>query len=279
MNFAIIGVGGYIARKHLKAIKETGNNLIAAVDVNDSVGILDSFFPECIFFTEMNKFLYHINGEVDYISICTPNYLHFKHCIDAMCAGANVICEKPLVINPTELNILKRLAMDKKKSINVILQLRLHPSVEDLKTEAGNNEVNLRYITPRGQWYDVSWKGNKCKSGGVLMNIGIHMFDLLLYLYGDMKEHADTVICKKTASGTLFLEKANVKWYLSTCYEKETNRMLQVNGVPHWFDDNFNNLHTLSYEKIINGEGFTINDTKKSIALIKDLYKGSIQDI
>src|SRR5215469_6261603 len=226
-NFALIGAGGYIAPRHMKAIKETGNNLIAALDKHDSVGILDSYFPDTEFFTEFERFDRHIEKlkrsgvPTDYVTVCSPNYLHDAHIRFGLRVGANVICEKPLVLNPWNLDGLAEIERETGRKIFTILQLRLHPAIMSLREKVQKNtsskkyDVDLRYITSRGHWYHISWKGDPQKSGGIATNIGIHFFDMLLWIFGDVKNNEVYQHTAETASGMLELEKANVKWFLS----------------------------------------------------------------
>ena len=292
-NFVLIGVGGYIAPRHLKAIKDTGNNLIAALDKNDSVGILDSYFPNADFFTEFERFDRHLEKlkrkgiAIDYLTVCSPNYLHDAHIRFGLRIGANVICEKPLVLNPWNVDGLMEIEKETGKKIYTILQLRLHPAIialkEKIKKSPANKkfDVDLRYITSRGHWYHISWKGDVQKSGGIATNIGIHFFDMLIWIFGDVvanevKEHTND-----TASGVLKLEKANVNWYLSindaTLPDeirqsgKRTFRSLIIDGDEFEFSEGFTELHTRSYQEILKGNGFPIQETKKSIELAHEI--------
>ncbi|MEO8861494.1 MAG: Gfo/Idh/MocA family oxidoreductase [Ginsengibacter sp.] len=289
-NFALIGAGGYIAPRHMKAIKDTGNNLIAALDKNDSVGILDSYFPEADFFTEFERFDRHIEKQkrkgikTDFVSVCSPNYLHDSHIRFGLRIGANVICEKPVVLNPWNIDALEEIEKETGNQIFTILQLRLHPAIIALKQKIDaapsnkKHQVNLQYITSRGHWYQTSWKGDIHKSGGIATNIGVHFFDMLMWIFGDVVEnnviqHTDT-----TASGNLVLEKANVNWMLSidvnTLPEevkkagKRTFRTLNIDGEGFEFSDGFTELHTHSYSEIIAGRGFPISETRKAIELV-----------
>jgi UDP-N-acetyl-2-amino-2-deoxyglucuronate dehydrogenase len=292
-NFALIGAGGYIAPRHMKAIKDTGNNLIAALDKNDSVGILDSYFPEADFFTEFERFDRHIEKQkrkgikTDYVSVCSPNYLHDSHIRFGLRIGANVICEKPVVLNPWNIEALEEIEKETGNSIFTILQLRLHPAIIALKQKisaipAGKkHQVELQYITSRGHWYQTSWKGDIHKSGGIATNIGVHFFDMLMWIFGDVVEnnviqHTDT-----TASGNLVLENANVNWMLSIDANtlppdvklagKRTYRTLNIDGEGFEFSDGFTELHTQSYAEIIAGRGFPISETRKAIELVQKI--------
>lgn len=285
-KFGLIGAAGYIAPRHMQAIKETGNSLEVALDLHDSVGILDRYHPEASFFTEIERFDRHIdklrrrgNG-LDYVSICSPNYLHDSHIRMALRNECDVICEKPIVLNPDNLEFLEILEQETGKKVNNILQLRLHKAIADLKNTIDPNktyEVDLSYITSRGLWYHYSWKGDKTKSGGLATNIGIHFFDMLIWVFGSVLENKMYASEKDIMSGFLRLERANVKWFLS-CNEEyvprasreqghKTFRSLQIGENSFDFSTGFTDLHTRSYEHILSGEGFGIEDTKPSIAL------------
>jgi len=289
-KFVLIGVGGYISPRHLKAIKDTGNILVAALDKHDSVGIIDSYFPECSFFTEFERFDRHINKmfykkePVDYLSICSPNYLHDSHIRYGLRNNMEIICEKPLIINYDNFEFLKKLEKKSKKKVNVVLQLRLHPEMIKLKqkienSDKNNYQINLEYFTPRGKWYDYSWKADISKSGGVLMNIGVHLFDLLLWLFGDVKNWA---IYRKSlygAEGNLSLEKADVRWKLSIKREDckfnnyKPHRLLEIDNNKIDINNNFTDLHTEVYEQILQNNGYGIEDTENSIKLINEMSK------
>jgi UDP-N-acetyl-2-amino-2-deoxyglucuronate dehydrogenase len=291
-NFAIIGVAGFIAPRHLKAIKDTGNTLLAAVDKNDSVGILDSFFPEAAFFIEFERFDRHVeklkrNGQkIDYFVICSPNYLHDAHIRFALRYGAEVICEKPLVLNPWNIATLSDIEFEMKKKINTILQLRLHPEIIELKKkiDGGGNtiyDVELTYITSRGSWYYASWKGDQSKSGGIATNIGIHFFDMLIWIFGMVQSSVVNLHTFDRAAGLLFLEKAKVKWFLSinedTMPKKirekglKTYRTIKVNDEIQEFSDGFTDLHNLCYKNILDGNGYGLADSLPSIQLAHDI--------
>ncbi len=303
LNFALIGAGGYIAPRHLKAIKETGNNLVAAVDKNDSVGILDSHFPEVEFFTDFEAFekfackLKRSNPEkaINYVSICTPNYLHEDHIISALRLGANVICEKPLVLNTESLDNLQATEMELGMGkVNTVLQLRLHPVLQQLKDRINNEtrdhpyDIDLTYITPRGKWYYISWKGDSKKSGGVMMNIGIHFFDMLTWIFGGVKSQATYCLNDTKASGHLELEKARVRWYLSLdrndlpeTYRQNNKayRSITIDGEELSFTDGFTDLHTEIYKKAIAGDGFGMEYARPSIELVEMIRNSSIAPI
>jgi len=294
-NFALIGAAGFIAPRHLKAIKETSNNLVAAMDKFDSVGIIDSYFPHADFFTEFERFDRHIDKlrrqgkKVDYVSICSPNYLHDSHIRFALRQQADAICEKPLVLNPWNVDALAEIEKETGKRIYTILQLRLHPSIIKLREEvlAGDPnkiyDVDLAYITSRGKWYHHSWKGEEQKSGGIATNIGIHFFDMLLWIFGDVK---DTKLEKYEfdhAAGFIKLTKANVHWSLSINEDhlpesvkvqgKRTYRSLQMNGHEIEFSDGFTDLHTISYQEILKGNGFGLQEAKPSIELAHQIRR------
>ncbi|HUZ59159.1 MAG TPA: Gfo/Idh/MocA family oxidoreductase [Hanamia sp.] len=292
-NFALIGAGGYIAPRHMKAIKDTGNNLIAALDKNDSVGILDSYFPDADFFTEFERFDRHIEKQkrkgikTDFVSVCSPNYLHDSHIRFGLRIGANVICEKPIVLNPWNIDALAEIEKETGNKIFTILQLRLHPAIIALKEKIASepkgkkHQIELDYITSRGHWYYASWKGNIEKSGGIATNIGVHFFDMLMWIFGDVHENIVTQHSKDTASGILELETATVKWRLSIDVNalpaevrasgKRTYRILNIDGESFEFSDGFTELHTKSYEQILAGNGFPLMETKKSIELVHEI--------
>lgn len=295
-RFALIGAAGFIAPRHLKAIKDTGNDLIAALDPHDSVGILDSHFPNARFFTEFERFDRHIdklrrNGEgPDYVSIASPNYLHDAHIRFALRSGAHAICEKPLVINPWNLDGLAALEKESGRRVFTILQLRLHPSVIALKKQVEEAvaadpgrrfDVDLSYVTSRGAWYFSSWKGQDSRSGGIVTNIGIHFFDMLLWIFGEARESSVAQLTADRASGSIRFANASVRWLLSvnaddlpdaaTARNQRTHRSIRLDGAEVEFSDGFTNLHTASYQAILNGGGFGIGDARPSIALVHDI--------
>ena len=292
-NFALIGAGGYIAPRHMKAIKDTGNNLLAALDKHDSVGILDSYFPQADFFTEFERFDRHIEKlkrnsiKTDYVSVCSPNYLHDAHIRFGLRIGADVICEKPVVLNPWNFDALAEIVAETGKNIYTILQLRLHPAIIALKQKIDaapaekKYEINLQYITSRGHWYHTSWKGDVQKSGGIATNIGVHFFDMLMWIFGAVKENNVIAHTAHTASGNLVLQKATVNWMLSIdantlppdikAAGKRTYRMLTIDGEALDFSEGFTELHTKSYEEIIAGRGFAMSETKAAIQLVHDI--------
>ncbi len=292
-NFVLIGAGGYIAPRHMKAIKDTGNSLLAALDKHDSVGILDSYFPETDFFTEFERFDRHCEKlkrqgiKIDYVSVCSPNYLHDSHIRFGLRIGADVICEKPIVLNPWNIDALMEIEKETGKNVNTILQLRLHPAIIALREKVNKDNsgkiynVDLNYITSRGHWYHASWKGDIQKSGGIATNIGIHFFDMLLWIFGGVKKNIVRQHNSDTASGSLHLDKATVNWILSINADnlpaeaknngKRTHRSLTIDGEEFEFSEGFTELHTRSYEKILAGEGFSIEETKKSVQLAHDI--------
>lgn len=292
-TFGLMGAAGYIAPRHMQAIKETGHDLVAALDPNDSVGILDSYFPNCHFFTEFERFDRHIDKrlrserKVDYMSICSPNYLHDSHIRFALRSGCDAICEKPLVLNPWNIDALKDFERDYERRINTILQLRLHPSIIELKQriEASPKhekyDVDLTYITSRGHWYSTSWKGDEKKSGGIASNIGVHFFDMLYYLFGELEENRLFHASPKTASGFLEYKHARVRWFLSTDFDQlpanarlqgqRTYRSITINNAEIEFSGGFTDLHTKSYEAILAGKGFGLDDNMTAIQTVSDI--------
>ena len=290
-RFALIGAAGYIAPRHLKAIRDTGNVLVAALDKSDSVGVLDSYFPDTDFFTEFERFDRHLEKlkradekqAVDYVSICSPNYLHDAHVRFALRIGANAICEKPLVLNPWNIDGLEEIEKESKGKINTILQLRLHPAIIELKKKVDSGDKNkiydidLTYITSRGHWYLASWKGDIQKSGGIATNIGIHFFDMLAWIFGDVKKNTVHLSQSKRAAGFLELQKARVRWYLSLERgdlpvkpqpgKPMTYRSITVDGQEVEFSEGFGDLHTESYKKILAGEGFRTKDVMASVKI------------
>lgn len=289
-TFALIGAAGFIAPRHLKAMKDNGCELVAAVDKHDNVGILDSYFPNADFFTEFERFDRHLDKlrrkglKVDYISICSPNYLHDSHIRFALRAGAEAICEKPLVLNPWNLDAIAEIESDTGKRVNTILQLRLHPSIVALRDQVQKGDhkkvydVNLQYMTSRGNWYQSSWKGDNSKSGGIATNIGIHFFDMLLWIFGELEDVEVTAYAPDHAAGRLRLRQASVNWFLSInpvhlpydvkASGKRTFRTLSMEGQEIEFSDGFTDLHTRSYAEILNGRGFGIAEARPSLDLV-----------
>ncbi|HRI32122.1 MAG TPA: Gfo/Idh/MocA family oxidoreductase [Saprospiraceae bacterium] len=292
-RFALIGAGGYIAPRHMKAIKETGNELVAAIDKNDSVGIMDSYFPGADFFTEFERFDRHLEKlkrsqhPIDYMSICSPNYLHDSHMRFGLRLGADVICEKPLVLNPWNIDALQEIELETNKKVNTILQLRLHPKVQELRKKIQSEnapqkyEVDLVYITSRGKWYFTSWKGDLQKSGGIATNIGVHFYDLLGWLFGKVQQNIVHVQQHDRVAGYLEYEQARVRYFLSINEQtlpkelldagKKTFRSLQIGGEEFEFSEGFGDLHTVSYQEILNGNGFGLNESKQSIETVHNI--------
>ncbi len=298
-NFALIGAAGYIAPRHLKAIKDTNNNLIAALDKFDSVGVLDGYFPNADFFVEFERFDRHIeklkrqyNTTLDYVSICTPNYLHDSHIRMALRRGADAICEKPLVLNPWNLEALMAIEKESGQNIYTILQLRLHPSIIALKKKIEKGpkdkiyDVDLTYITSRGNWYGISWKGDESKSGGIATNIGVHFYDMLSWIFGDVKTNVVHVREKDRSAGYLEFEKARVRWYLSIDEKtlptqirergQRTYRSITINGEEIEFSGGFTELHTKSYQEILKGKGFGLLEAKQSIEIVHDIRNNEV---
>ena len=309
-NFAMTGTAGYIAPRHLQAIKATNNQLTAAYDPNDSVGILDKYFPEADFFTDYERFERFIEksrsgNKIDYLSICSPNHVHDAHIRLALNSGANAICEKPLVLNPVNLDLLQRLEEERGLRVYTIMQLRYHPALIALKERlvtrhsslvTAKHAVYLKYITPRGKWYHYSWKGIEEKSGGVVTNIGIHLFDLLIWLFGEVEEYEVLSKDINRVSGTLRLKNADVEWFLSinrkdleniegkradaiTSYASRVTshapisdykpyRSITIDGEEIEFTEGFTDLHTKVYEEILAGRGLGIADARPSIETV-----------
>lgn len=292
-NFALIGAAGYIAPRHMKAIKDTNNNLIAALDPFDSVGIIDSHFPNADFFVEFERFDRHVEKlkrkgtQLDYVSVCSPNFLHDSHIRFGLRQGADVICEKPIVLNPWNIDALEEKERETGKNIYNILQLRLHKSVIELKKkiEAAPKDkvfdIDLTYLTSRGNWYYTSWKGDMAKSGGIATNIGVHFYDMLMWIFGDVKQNIVHLHTHDRAAGYLELERARVRWFLSINYDvippyiKETgartHRSIMIENEEFEFSEGFTELHTRSYEDILSGGGFRIGAARKAIELVHDI--------
>lgn len=297
-NFALIGAAGYIAPRHMKAIKETGNDLLAALDPYDGVGIMDNFFPDADFFIEPERFDRHLDKlrrlahsdtakagrKVNYVSICSPNYMHDAHIRLALRNDAHAICEKPIVLNPWNVEALQTIEKESGKKVYTILQLRHHPAILDLKEKIGKgadnriHEIDLTYITSRGKWYHRSWKGNTEKSGGIGTNIGVHFFDMLSWIFGDVKESHVHLLSESRAAGLLELSRANVRWFLSLNNEdipepvrkngKTTFRSLSIDNEEFEFSDGFADLHTISYAEILGGKGYGLGDAASSIGIV-----------
>ena len=291
-NFALIGAAGYIAPRHMKAIKDTGNDLVAAMDKNDSVGVIDSYFPEASFFTEFERFDRHVDklrrinhqSKIDFVSICSPNYLHDSHMRFALRSDADAICEKPLVLNPWNIDALREIEEDTGRRINTILQLRLHPSIMALKEKvaaAGSDhkfDVDLAYVTSRGLWYLHSWKGDYDKSGGIATNIGVHFYDMLHFVFGKLQNNIVHYSDDMKAAGYLEYEKARVRWFLSIDVNdvpsdlrekgQRTFRSITCNNEEIEFSDGFTDLHTRSYEEILKGRGFGLEENRVAIETV-----------
>ncbi len=292
-NFALIGVAGYIAPRHLRAIHSTGNKLVASYDKFDSVGVMDSYFPEADFFVEFERFDRHLekmkrtDKAVDFVSVCTPNYLHDSHIRFGLRQGADVICEKPIVLNPWNIDLLAEMEKETGGSVYNILQLRLHPSVIALKNKVANGpkdkvyDIDLTYLTSRGNWYYTSWKGDVEKSGGIATNIGVHFFDMLCWIFGDIQSNTVHIHTHDRAAGYLEFKQARVRWFLSINYDvlpkeiKEsgltTYRSINIEGEEFEFSGGFTDLHNLSYQGILNGHGFRISEARKAIEIVHDI--------
>ena len=294
-KFALIGAAGYIAPRHMKAIKDTNNELVAALDTNDSIGIIDSFFPDAYFFTEFERFDSHIdklhranNGQaVDFISICSPNYLHDSHVRFALRSGADAVCEKPLVLNAWNIDGLQEMEKDTGQRVNTILQLRVHPSIIALREKiqkeqkSSKHEVDLTYITSRGHWYMESWKGDEKKSGGIATNIGVHFYDMLHFMFGGLQESVVHHSSETMVAGYLEYEKARVRWFLSVDHKyvpesakfqgQRTYRSIKVDGEELEFSGGFADLHTRSYEEILAGRGFGLEESRVAIETVADI--------
>ena len=292
-HFALIGAAGFVAPRHMKAVKETGNEIVAALDPSDSVGVIDSYFPGADFFVEFERFDRHIDKRrrarkgIDYVAICSPNYLHDAHIRFALRSQADAICEKPLVLNPWNIDALAEIERETGRRIYNILQLRLHPAVRALRDRvnaAPNSQifdVDLVYLTSRGHWYNVSWKGNLHKSGGIATNIGVHFFDMLQWIFGKPVKSTVHVHQNDAAAGLLELKRARVRWFLSInpshlpetarSAGKRTHRSLQIEGQELEFSDGFADLHTASYAAILDRSGFGLEDARPSIELVSSI--------
>jgi len=293
-NFALIGASGYIAPRHLKAIKDTNNNLLAALDRFDSVGIMDSYFPNADFFVEPERFDRHLeklkydkNIKLDYVSICTPNYLHDSHIRMALRRGADAICEKPLVLNPWNLDALAKMEQESGQRVWNILQLRLHDSIIELKKKVDNApkdkifDIDLTYLTSRGNWYYTSWKGDVSKSGGVASNIGVHFYDMLSWIFGTLKKNITHVHSHDRAAGYLEFEKARVRWFLSINYDvlpnqikakgQRTYRSITIEGEELEFSGGFTDLHTKVYQGVLDGNGYGLDDARQAIEIVHNI--------
>lgn len=297
-TFALIGAAGFVAPRHMRAIREVGGQLKAALDPADSVGVLDSYFPDARFFVEFERFDRHIDKlrrsgqRIDYMSICSPNYLHDAHVRFALRSDADAICEKPLVLNPWNIDGISEIEASTGRRVNTILQLRLHPAIIALRDRVHNSgnshiqDVDLTYITARGRWYHVSWKGDEQKSGGIATNIGIHFYDALSFVFGRLERNIVHHRAIDRAAGYLEYEKARVRWFLSvnridlpshTPLDKTTFRSMTVDGNEVEFSDGFADLHTLSYQEIVNGNGFTLDDVRPSIETVAHIRRAELQ--
>lgn len=298
--FGLIGAAGYIAPRHMKAIKETGNDLKVAFDPNDSIGIIDSFFPQATFFTEFERFDRHVdklrrrNEGIDFISICSPNYLHDAHIRFSLRSNAHAICEKPLVLNPWNVDAIQNVELDYEKKVYTILQLRLHPVIIGLRKQYEQSEetiadIDVTYITSRGNWYYQSWKGDVAKSGGIATNIGIHFFDMLSWIFGSHESSIIHVNNKDCASGILRLKNARVRWFLSINPDhlpeeqkmkgQRTFRSIRVKGEEVEFSEGFTDLHTESYRQILMGNGFTIQEARNSIEIVHQIRNAPLSPL
>ena len=297
-TFAIIGAAGFIAPRHMKAIRDTENVLLTAFDKSDSVGVMDSYFPEANFFTEFERFDRHVDklrregNPVDYVSFCSPIYLHDAHIRFGLRSHAHVICEKPLVLNPWNIDALSEIESETGKRVYNILQLRLHPSLMALKKKVEEGpadkiyDIDLSYITSRGKWYNISWKGDVSKSGGIATNIGIHFFDALTWIFGAVKRNIVHLHEANSAAGYLDLKRARVRWFLSTDFNtlpeeaklrnKRTYRSLQMEGEEIEFSDGFTDLHTQSYQHILDGNGFGLSEAYPSIEMVHNIRTAPI---
>jgi len=290
-QFVLIGAAGYVAPRHMKAIKDTSNTIVAAIDKSDSVGIIDSYFPQADFFTEFERFDRHIEklkrqsgSKIDYVSICSPNYLHDAHIRFALRIGADAICEKPLVLNPWNVDALASIETETGKKIYNILQLRLHPDIIKLKQKIENQnedkkyDIDLTYIASRGRWYLFSWKGDISRSGGIASNIGIHFFDMLIWIFGPVRNVQVHISEPTRTAGFLELKNARVRWFLSINQQdlpaesldkkEKTYRSMVVENEEINFSNSFKDLHTQSYENILNGKGFGLDYARDSIETV-----------
>jgi len=300
-RFSLIGAAGYIAPRHMGAIRDTGNALVAALDPNDSVGIIDSYFPDADFFTEFERFDRHIDklrregAGVDYVSICSPNYLHDSHMRFALRSGADAICEKPLVLNPWNIDGLQEIEADTGQRVNTILQLRVHPAIMALREQVAaevrdrKHEVDLTYITSRGHWYLQSWKGDERKSGGIATNIGVHFFDMLHFIFGDLQENRVHLSEDTRAAGYLEYERARVRWFLSLdlgdvpegprSEGQRTYRSITVDGGEIEFSGGFTDLHTRSYEAVLAGRGFGLEENRTAIETVAHIRTAPVESM
>ncbi|MBS0011988.1 MAG: Gfo/Idh/MocA family oxidoreductase [Bacteroidales bacterium] len=298
-NFGLIGVAGYIAVRHLEAIKQTGNKLLASLDPFDSVGLIDQYFPDSDFFVEFERYDRHFEKlkrsgvKIDFVSICSPNFLHDSHIRFALRHQADALCEKPIVLNPWNIDALKQIEQETGKRVYTVLQLRLHPTITALKEKVmqGSNkhkhDIDLTYITSRGNWYKFSWKGDIQKSGGVATNIGIHFFDMLSWVYGETKNNFVHMLEEDKAAGYLEMENARVRWFLSIDHNdlpeaikekgQRTYRSIRVEGKEIEFSGGFTNLHTETYRQILGGGGYGLDDARSSVQTVYDIRNSKIE--
>ena len=286
-TYALIGAAGYIAPRHMRAMADTGGKLVVAYDPNDSVGVMDSHFPDADFFTEFERFDRHVDklqrrgSKIDYMAICSLNYLHDSHCRFALRSGADVICEKPLVLNPWNIDGLAEIERDTGHRISTVLQLRLHPAISALRERFAKSnkrhKVELTYVASRGRWYHASWKGEEAKSGGVATNIGVHFFDMLNFIFGSVGRNEAHLREPERAAGSLECERADISWFLSINSndlpedvkgKKTTFRSIAVDGEQVEFSEGFTDLHTRSYKEIVAGRGFGLNEVRPSIDIV-----------
>lgn len=301
IRFGLIGAAGFVAPRHMKAIKEVGADLVAAVDKHDCVGVMDSYFSDASFFTEFERFDRHVDklkrkgGGLNYVSVCTPNYLHDAHIRFGLRSGADVICEKPLVLNPWNIDGLEEIEKETGNKVFNILQLRHHPAIIALRDKVAKEyqgkkyEVDLAYFTSRGKWYMQSWKGELEKSGGIATNIGVHFYDMLTWVFGDVQQSVVHLHEKDCAAGYMELEKARVRWFLSINYDKipeevkaqgkRTFRSITMNGEEIEFSEGFTDLHTVSYKSVLDGKGFGLEEARKSIELVHGIRNAEVKGL
>ena len=298
LNFALIGAAGYIAPRHMKAMKSVGGTLVASLDPSDSVGIMDSHFPDTRFFTEFERFDRYVDRlkregrKIDYVAICSPNYLHDAHVRFALRADADAICEKPLALNPHNVDALEAIERSTGRRVNTILQLRLHPAIIALRNKIAADkskrihEVELSYVTSRGRWYYTSWKGDTAKAGGIATNIGVHFFDMLSFVFGDLKRNVVHHRAMDCAAGYLEYERAKVRWFLSinvrdvpqaVVDKQRTYRSITVDGHEIEFSEGFTDLHDISYREILAGRGFPLADVRPSIETVAHLRTAPVE--
>lgn len=296
LTFALIGAAGYVAPRHMRAMQAIGGELKVAFDPNDSVGILDSYFPDASFFVEFERFDRHVDklrrrgDKIDYVSICSPNYLHDAHCRFALRSNADVICEKPLVLNPWNIDGLSEIEAETGRHISTILQLRLHPAIQALKAKIAASDqqrfdVDLTYITSRGRWYHASWKGQEEKAGGIATNIGVHFFDALIHIFGPASVNIVHLRDRNRAAGFLVCGRANIRWFLSidrddlpqSANGKTTYRSMLIDGEEVEFSEGFTDLHTRSYEEIIAGRGYGLDAVRPSINIVSSFRTSRIE--